>query len=71
MKMMCFYKCSFNVISDYIINIIEGGKEQLISFCEMHTYSIYIIFDFQNSIRINVTTLKDDGEVSKEQVCLL
>ncbi|XP_016079448.1 PREDICTED: glycoprotein integral membrane protein 1 isoform X1 [Miniopterus natalensis] len=36
----------------------------------MHTYPIYIIFLLQDSIRINVTTLKDDGEVSKEQVVL-
>ena len=34
----------------------------------MHTYLI-CVFILQDSIRINVTTL-EDGEVSKEQVCL-
>lgn len=65
-------KGSFNVvISDYTINIIEGEKRtELFSICEMHAYPIYI-FVLQDSVRVNVTTLKDDGEVSKEQVCLL
>lgn len=34
----------------------------------MHTYLIYV-FILQDSLRINVTTL-EDGEMSKEQVCL-
>lgn len=37
----------------------------------MHTCSIYMLFVLQDSIRVNVTTLKDDGEVSNAQVRVL
>jgi hypothetical protein len=49
------------------------GKEKrtkFFSICKIHSCPLYT-FVLQNSIRINVTTLEDDGEVSKEQVCFL
>lgn len=69
---MSFKKWSFNVaVSDHTISITEGrrNRAELFSVCETQTCPI-CIFVLQDGIRINVTTLKDDGEVSKEQVCL-